>query len=420
MSLSGPWGPSNDALYLRTRIDFPVAYPDSATPSVSLEKVASISDGMVNKIDSDLAFITASFASRQRSSLEAILRYLLGEQTLEDSLLWLKKRESVDLDSTQDLDLSSSDEEDEVPGNYVDSQGDGMENSDPMVAISNARYNVPLPKACGALWAGNGLLICFFPSKPEKESSLLEMSLKISDRSSRTRRTMFEGFGRLQNMSSRQKRHASTLETIESGDSDADESATSSSASSSPSEDIGLPQHHFMPSMAFRSDMHEGQPGVTLDESQRSSSDSRFRKSSTLTANMFVSIHDFHDLLPAKQRLANNYTIVDGSLGSAQNEKVAKENGSLDLADVWSFVGLLLQDKVPLELIHHPREEGSIVTVARRALSKLRDQDSAIDLSFDDLEERTSTLMPASVKWGDHPFGRRWFVQSLYSSTPYH
>ena len=352
--------------------------------------------------------------------MDAILRYLLGEQTLEDSLLWLKKRENVDLDSTQDLDLSSSDEEDEGPGNYVDSQGDGMDNSDPMVAISNARYNVPLPKACGALWAGNGLLICFFPSKPEKESSLLEMSLKTSDRSSRTRRTMFEGFGRLQNMSSRQKRHASTLETIESGDSDSDESATSSSASSSPSEDIGLPQHHFMPSMAFRGDMHEGQPGVTLDGSQRSSSDSRLRKSSISTTNMFVSIHDFLDLLPAKQHLANDYTIGDGSLGSTQNEKVAKENGSLDLADVWSFVGLLLQDKVPLELIHHPREEGSIVTVARRALSELRDQDSAIDLSFDDLEERTSTLMPASVKWGDHPFGRRWFVQSLYVSPPYY
>ena len=350
-----------------------------------------------------------------------MLRYLLGEQSLEDSLLWLKKRESIDLDSTKDLDLSSSDEEDEVPGEFTDPQADGMENSDPMIAVSNAQYNVPLPKACGALWAENGLLVCFFPSKPERESSLLEMSLKANDRFSRTRRTMFEGFGRLQNMSNWQKRHASTLETIESGDSDFDESATSSSASSSSlSDDIGLAQHHFMPHMAFRSDTHEGHPGVTLDGSQKSSSDSRLRKSTTSTANMFVSIHDFYDLLPAKQRLAMEYVIGNGSVGSAQNEQIAKENGSLDLADVWSFVDLLLQDKVPLELIRHPRYEESIVIVARRALTKLRDQDSAIDLSFDDLQERISPPKPASVKWGDHPFGRRWFVHALYTSNSYH
>ena len=282
-----------------------------------------------------------------------------------------------------------------------------------MIAVTNAQYNVPLPKACGALWSHNGLLVCFFPSKPERKSSLLELSFKASDRSSRNRRTMFEGFGRIQNVPSRQKRHASTLETIESGDSEFDDASTSSSASSSPSSDIGLPQHHFMPSIAFRGDKHEGQPSASLDESQKSSSDSRLRRSKTSTAGIFVSVHDLSELLPAKQYLAQGYNIGKASVGSVQNSHFAGKRENVDLADIWSLIGLLLQDKVPLEVVRHPRDEDFIFIVARRAGSTLRARDSAIDLSSDDSQEQSSLPKPAAIKWGYHPFGRRSLVKSL-------
>ena len=415
MSLSGPWGPGNDTTYLQSHIDFPSTYPDSASPTFSFEKTASLSDETLTKIYTDIGLITASFVSRQRSSLEATLRYLLGEQTLEESLLWLKKRESVDLDSTRDLDSSSSDDDDEIVGTYGDPQANSMEASDPMIATSNARYNVPLPKACGALWADDGRLVCFFPSKSDQESSLLEMSIRASDRSSRKGKTMFEGFGRLQNTSSRQRRHASTLETIESGDSDFEESSTSSDSSSS-SDGLGLPQHHFLPTMAWRGNVLETPPGVSLDDSQKSSGGSGLEKSSTSKGSIFISIHAFADLLPAKQALAEGYVIGKGSIGSIQNAQVAHESGNSDLADVWSFVNLLLQDIVPLELIGSPRDNASIMIVARCAVSRLKAKDSAIDLSFDGLQEQKTPIKSASVKWGDHPFGRRWFVDSLYAS----
>ena len=415
MSLSGPWGPGNDTTYLQSRIDFPSTYPDSASPTFSFEKTASLSDETLTKIYTDIGLITASFVSRQRSSLEATLRYLLGEQTLEESLVWLKKRESVDLDSTRDLDSSSSDDDDEIVGTYGDPQANSMEASDPMIATSNARYNVPLPKACGALWADDGRLVCFFPSKSDQESSLLEMSIRASDRSSRKGKTMFEGFGRLQNTSSRQRRHASTLETIESGDSDFEESSTSSDSSSS-SDGLGLPQHHFLPTMAWRGNMLETPPGVSLDDSQKSSGGSGLGKSSTSKGSMFISIHAFADLLPADQGLAEGYVIGKGSIGSIQNAQVARESGNSDLADVWSFVNLLLQDIVPLELIGSPRDNASIMIVARCAVSRLKAKDSAIDLSLDDLQELKKPVKSASVKWGNHPFGRRWFVDSLYAS----
>lgn len=414
VSLSGPWGPGDSATYLQSRIDFPPTYPDSASPTFSLEKTASLCDETLSKIYADIGLITASFVSRQRSSLEATLRYLLGEQTLEESLLWLKKRESVDLDSTQDLNSSSSDDDDEIIGRYGDPQANSMEASDPMIASSNAQYNVPLPKACGALWADDGRLVCFFPSKSDQESSLLEMSIRASDRSSRKGKTMFEGFGRLQNTSTRQRRHASTLETIESGDSDFEESSTSSDSSSS-SDGFGLPQHHFLPSMAWRGNVLETLPGVSLDDSQKSSGGSGLEKSSSSKGSMFISIHTFADLLPAKEGLAERYVMGKGSIGSIKNAQVASESRDSDLADVWSFVDLLLQETVPLELIGSPRENDSIMIVARCAMSRLESKDSAIDLSFDDSQEQKKAIKSASVKWGNHPFGRRWFVDSLYA-----
>ena len=410
----GHGGRGDDATYLQSRIDFPPTYPDSASPTFSLEKTALLSDETLSKIYADIGLITASFVSRQRSSLEATLRYLLGEQTLEESLLWLKKRESVDLDSTQDLSSSSSDDDDEIIGKYGDPQANVMEASDPMIAISNAQYNVPLPKACGALWADDGRLVCFFPSKSDQESSLLEMSIRASDRSSRKGKTMFEGFGRLQNVSTRQRRHASTLETIESGDSDFEESSTSSDLSSS-SDGFGLPQHHFLPSMAWRGNVHETPPGVSLDDSQKSSGGSGLDKSSTSKGSMFISIHAFADLLPAEQGLAERFVIGKGSIGSVHNAQIASESGNSDLADVWSFVDLLLQNIVPLELIGSPRDNDSIMIVARCAVSGLKTKDSAIDLSFDDIREQKTPIKSASVKWGNHPFGRRWFVDSLYA-----
>lgn len=352
--------------------------------------------------------------SQQRSSLEAILRYLLGERNLEESLLWLKKgQESVDPESPQDLDLSSSDEEDEGLGRYVGEHSESMEASDPMIAVSNAQYNVPLPKACGALWAEDGRLVCFFPPRQEKESSLLDLSIKASDRSSGSRKNIFEDFGRLHSDPIRQKRGASTLETIESGDSDMEYSSAFSSSSSSSSDNMGLPRHHFMPSMAWRGDSHQG-PAV--DDSQKSSGDTGFAKSTVMISGNYIAIHDLTQLLPAKKHLANAYTIHGGSSGCAHNSRIARESGDSDLADVWSFLELIIQEKVPLETKVIPGSNKPVVLVARRAASRLKPKDSAIDLSFDAAQEDKQPSLRGSVKWGNHPLGRRWFVDSLYAT----
>lgn len=415
VSLSGPWGPEKSSTYLKARIDFPTKYPSAAPPSFTLEQTASLSDQITDQIYVETKSIASSFMSRQKSSLEAILQYLLGERNLEESLLWLEKRhESVDLESTQDLDLSSSDEEDESLGRYAGDQIESMDASDPMIAVSNARYNIPLPKACGALWAEDGRLVCFFPPKQEKEPSLLDFSVKASDRSSGSRKKMFDDFGRLHNDPARQKRGASTLETIESGDSDPENSSTFSSSSSSCSDNMGLPRHHYMPSMAWRSDFYEAHQGPAVDGSQKSSGDTGFAKSTVITSGNYVSIHDFTQLLPAKKHLAEAYTTHDGSSGCAHNSRIARESGDLDLAHVWSFIELIIQERVPLVSKIIPGSNAPAVTVARRSVSRLKPKDSAIDLSFDAAQEDSQPGLRGSVKWGDHPLGRRWFVDSLF------
>lgn len=415
VSLSGPWGPEKSFTYLKARIDFPTNYPISAAPTLALEQTASLSDEANDQIYRDAKSIALSFMSHQRSSLEAMLRYLLGERNLEECFLWLKKRqESVELESTQDMDLSSSDEEDESLGRYAGERGGSMEASDSIIAVSNAQYNIPIHKTCGALWAEDGRLICFFPVKSDKESSLLDLSIKASDRSSGSRRIVFEDFGRLHTDSARQKRGASTLETIESGDSDLEySSAFSSCSSSSSSDDMGLPRHHFMPSMALRGDISEAHHGRAVYDSQKSSGDTGFAKSTVMSSGNYVTICDLTQLLPAKKHLAKGYTIHDGSSGCAHNSRIARESGDLDLADVWSFVELIIKEDVPLESKVIPESNVPIVVIARRTASWLKSRDSAIDLSFDTVQEDRKPDQRGSVKWGNHPLGRRWFVDSL-------
>ena len=425
VSLAGPWGPNRSTTYIKARIEFSTSYPDNVPPTILLDRTAALTDDTVNRMNCDISEITSGFLSRQRSSLEAILRYLLGEQSLEESLLWLKKhQQSVDLDSSIDIELSSSDEDDEVLGNNVVSKIQGIEDSDLMAIKRRAQNNPPLPKACGALWAHNGCLVCFFPPKQEKEPSLLNLSLLASECSYKNRKSLFESFGQFHNASSRKKQPTSTLETIESGDSESEEISSSSSSSSSSSDDSGLPRHHFMPNMAWRGDESEIYPGVPLDGSQKSSSGIEMTKSTASKGKNFISIQDYSSLLPARKHLAQEYILGGGFRGYSHNAEVAHNIGDIDLADVWSFVDLMLQNKVPLDMADDHRNVDStqnldvmtidpVWTIARRSLSKLRSKDSAIDLSFDGKEEEHRLAVRGPIRWGRHPFGRRYLVDAL-------
>lgn len=349
-------------------------------------------------ISSEVQLLTEAYMSEQKNSLEAILRYLLGEANLDDSLTWLK------LNLTQDLTYSSSDEDDDV-GTFSNMQTLGMDMADSSLGISNEQYNVPVAKTCGALWANDGRLVCFFPIA-ERSLSVLDLNHRATERSSRSHKTMFEGFGRLHNKSPASRKKISTLQTIESDDSGYDDSLTSSSGSSESSGIIGEPRYHLIPSIARLGNASDTQRAMSAEDSQKSSGVFGFAKPLGSRKVDFISIHDWKDLLPSKQALAKQY-LLDDPKCCTLNAKIAANMGMQDLSDAWEFADLILRDEVPLAVRDHPYRGESILIVARRALAPRRRNDSAVDLSHDTPDEEQHRNMKGRIKWASHPFGRR-------------
>ncbi|KAL8689825.1 MAG: hypothetical protein Q9218_004584 [Villophora microphyllina] len=401
--------------YLKCRIEIPPEYPAEAPPYPTVESTAGLDDETILQITSDLQVIGDTYQERERHSLEVMLRYLLREQTCQEclSLLQAVPDNSV-LESDQLGGFSSSDDEDETGQQYAGIRAPGLESSDGMLAEARAQYRVPLPKACGALWADDGRLICFFPPKAEKALSFLRpLGSKPIEWSSKDRKNMFGGFGRLESASPDTKRTSSDLETIHSGDSDFDDSSQSSSGSSS-SGDVGVSQVKWMPSIAWREALQGSKHAMSIDESHKSSGAHEPATSTTRGSKNFISIHDCAELLPAKRRLAVGYTLGSDTRCCLHNAAVARDNGEPDLADVWDLVNLVIQDEVPLERMAVTGGPESILIVARRAFSPLRSKDSAIDLSYDSPDDEHQVKTKGRTRWGAHPFGRRWLVDALF------
>ncbi|KAL8998792.1 MAG: hypothetical protein Q9169_002242 [Polycauliona sp. 2 TL-2023] len=415
ISLHGPWGPERASVFVKCTIGVPLNYPYEEPPWVSMENTAGMGDESILQATSDIQLISYAYQEQRRHSLEAILRYLLGERSRHDTLALLQAsmdRPGIGLDDQEDF--SSSDEDDETDHQYANDQEPGWESSDVMVSVSNAQYNVPLPKACGALWADNGRLVCFFPPKQDRPPSFLQpLGLKSGEWPSKNHRGVLEGFGRLQSGSSISKMTSSTAGTLESGDSDYDDSSASSSDSSSSNENRSS-QFHLMPSMAWRDKLQESTRALSVDESQRSDRLNGPAKSIGVKSKNFVSILDCAELLPAKRTLAAEYQLNSTSESCLHNAAVARRYTELELADTWELLNLILRDEVPLQRIQSNSGHSPIMVVARHAVSPLTSKDSAIDLSYDAHEDEEGSPPKGPVYWGAHPFGSRWLVDALF------
>ena len=412
VSLHGPFGSEKASVYIRCKIDVPIGYPDEEPVWPIIESTAGTSDEYILRAMSDLQNVAQAYQERHRHSLEAVLRYLLGEQSCDESLALLRMQsDHAELEPDQQLELSSSDEED-GEDEYTNNHVHGLESSEGILAVSNAQYNVPLPKACGALWADDGRLVCFFPPKDEKRYSLIE-PLGVNDGgwNFKNHNTLFEGFGRMQSRSNTTGRTLSNPETIESGDSDFEDSSRSSSGSSSSSNFGMMAPLKLIPSIAWREGPPEAHHVLSADESQKSSGANARTTSASRISKNYISIRQCSNLLPSKRHLAEAYSLETNSQCCLHNATVARENGELDLADTWDFVNLILKDEVPLEQAHIGSQHEPILMIARRTLSPLRAKDSAIDLSYD---EDSHQKIKGRTYWGSHPFGRRWLVDSLW------
>ncbi|PWY83492.1 WD repeat protein [Aspergillus heteromorphus CBS 117.55] len=372
ISLHGPWAADGDSLFLKVDIKFPVDYPRAIVPTFSL----------ADKILAELRTIAETYLAQKRGCLEGV-----------ESIAWILGETAETIKSPVNGHLGGEESSDEDEVGLSQSQDLGM--SSELLRPVNANVMVPVAKGCGALWANDGRLVCFFPSKKDK-SNWLSRADKV-----------FEGFGRLRTSSPGPPRTSITMASTDDGASEYSDDSDAETSSSSGSSGIlsGL-QHRFTTPQTWRSG---GSLGIyrprSTDNSQRSTVGAMTAKSSEGSQNV-ISIHDFSDLLPAKRELASEYRIC-GKVTDvcAHNAAVALDHGHHELARIWGLVRLIL---------HNCKTSMMSYELDRLERPHIQRKDSAVDLTYDTGSQRSKESASSVIQWGDHPFGGHWLIPALF------
>ncbi|KAL2795963.1 hypothetical protein BJX66DRAFT_153600 [Aspergillus keveii] len=404
ISLHGPWGEEGASLFIRVDIKFPPDYPRDSVPTFVVQKTTAVTDDLVNKIAAELQTISETYLSHKRGCLEGVVRYLLGESNLEESIAWIlgETAETVKSPTNGQVGGEESSDEDEVGM----SQSQDLAMSSELIRPVNANVMVPVARVCGAVWAKDGRLVCFFPTKKDNSAYSLEnLGFKEMTRLSRSEK-VFERFGRFET-SSPGPRNIGTITSTDDGASEySDDSEAETSSSSGSSGILSGLQHRFPTPQTWRSAGSLGfyRPRST-DNSQRSTVGGATARSSDAAQNV-ISIHGLSSLLPAKRELAFRYRICGKVVDvCAHNAEVALELGYSELARIWGLVKLIL---------HENRTPGSPIPRIANGVSPIQRKDSAIDLSYDTVHGDRSLLDTTGViEWGNHPYGSQWLIPAL-------
>ena len=304
MSLESPWGqPDSTSVYTRVDFKFPKAYPKDAKAIIHVQRTNLISSETQKRLAEDIQKIAEAHKSKGRGCIEAIVRYLLKEQTLDQIINWIMR------DSLADSKLI---EAANVPQDMSDDSDDDQINSVANVAHTNPNISVPLAKRCAALWAENGKLVCFFRVKDTGPASYLS-TLGTGQLDESESSKLFGGFGKFQVDSPAGKVKDMTQTGPDGSDSEnSDDSSVVTSSTSSSDSSIGFKgRNRFVP----------WQRTTTLDSFRRGKSADGSQKSTTLDGTKagdpgqspVISIYDLSDLLPANQGAAQDYRI-EGSI----------------------------------------------------------------------------------------------------------
>ena len=406
MSLQAPWTEHENSIYLRVDIRFPKAYPRDANAIINLQKTGAMEDELHATLNKELHTIAEVYSSQKRGCLEAVLRYVLREQSLEQIVTWVMGESVAD---------SKVIEPELLPGDdSSDSDDDNLQGLGNALA-SSANVRVPLAKGCGALWSENGTLVCFFPPK-QKESDSVFGALSIQNIEKSESSRLFEGFGRFHASSPSRKPTNGTKTTNEESDSDSSDSLTdSSSSSSSSSSDPGtdlqggiLPYHKTVSGLAL-------QQSRSIDFSNRSTTLAG-AKTTEGPRKSVLSLKRYDDLLPSTKGLAEGYRIFgSGREACMHNADVATRFGRDDLSSVWTLAGMILSRKVPIEIAKHLNEQSQddILVIARRATSRLKRKDSGISLQ-NSVSTNTSEVGLAQLRWGGSPLAATYLIPAMF------
>jgi len=329
MSLESPWGePESISAYTRVDFRFPKAYPRDAGAIIRVQRTNLITAETQKKLSEDIQKIAEAHKMKGRGCVEAIVRYLLKEQSLDQIITWTMRNSITDSKIIEAAD---------IPQDLSDDSDDDPTDAVPKVAHTNPNINVPLAKGCAAVWAENGKLVCFFRPKDREPASFLSTlgtgQLDESDSSK-----LFGGFGKFQVDSlARKARDISQASPNESESEDSDRSSVFTSSTSSSDSSVGLEERNrFVPWQ--RTTLDSLQRGKSADGSQKSTTHDG-TKAGDVAQPTIISIHDFRDLLPAAQAAAQSYQLKENLVATCEHNRTIAAMYSLDTAAmVWGLL----------------------------------------------------------------------------------
>ncbi|RBQ71344.1 hypothetical protein VDGD_01871 [Verticillium dahliae] len=411
-SLNGPWGRDGETIFLKVKVDIPTNYPKTRAPKFFVEKTSFMPAETHRRIEHEVHQLAHQFLDRKQNCLDVAFSYLLGEVDLETSTTFFKNVKDLDdpMDGLAD-DSSSEDSDNDIPAGGSASMSQDLTASteiDNTLAPNNRPVIPPLPRFCGARFASDGRLVCFFPTKEEKAKALMFIppeSMKERPKGE----PVFASFGRLGH-DSPPRRYGNDETSATEEQSDSDESESSSSSSGSESTSMHKMNLWYQPRQRFRRTWSE-------NRSVRSSGGGTGVGTGTGTGSLrrrpggkprnIITLHDLSEILPAKRTLAREYAIFgDGAEVCEQNAKVAEKYGHGDLMNVWRYLGLLLRRDIPLEPLDHDQRDDSILVIARNTVARHRGDASPGGTG------PPTTNLSGRVKWGNHPLAKD-FVNKL-------
>ncbi|TDZ15503.1 putative RWD, RING finger and WD repeat-containing protein [Colletotrichum orbiculare MAFF 240422] len=416
-SLNGPWGANGDTIFIKVRVDIPANYPKFKAPKFYIEKTSFMSEKMHKKIEHELQELCHQFLQQKQNCLDVAFSYLLGEIDLAASTNFFKNVKDLDDPLDGLASESSSEDENDIPAGGSASMSQELPpnpEADSTLAPNNRPTIPPLPRFCGARFANDGRLVCFFPTKEEKAKALLFAPVEPF-RERPKGEPVFAGFGRLAHDSPPGKRYGNDEMSATDDQSDSDETDGSSSSSDSESTSINKmslwyqPQHRFKRTWSDNRSVRSSGGGTGVGTGTGTGS---LRRRPGKSKNV-VSLHDLSGMLPAKKEFAKEYAIFgEGSEVCEHNAQVAEKHGSQDLVDIWRYLSLLLRKDIPLELLNldqrHENHQNAILVIARDAISRFRAEGSPTLGASKDVAD-----LNGRVKWGNHPLARD-FINDLF------
>ena len=411
-SLRGTWE-KDTPTHLECQIEFPEEYPMLSAPLLTLEKTALSDKDTLRRIEEDIQAIGNAYVRLGRSSLEAIIRHLHGDESLEDALRWTTRELGNTMIDIGPADESSSDEDD-IGQLGEDRESEfGLADSG-LFGQPNVNAHMPLAKGCAAVWCENGTLVCFFPAKAKPMTLAGSLgSHRQSGLLRGKRKGLLGPFGRFTSSSHSESkvRSISSLDGQEpSSESEFSDSEYSSSASSAYSYgtnaiDVVTIAQHVFDVDRFELSKHgsERVPDGTL-QSADSLNGSNFRGSSPKS---ILTIHDCRYLLPTKKELAAEY-VCSGPDACRNNATVARKYGDTTIAEVWGLLDLILCDRFVTLSRTIPTPDSS----PKRALS--RNIDVKIKRSLNNYPREHFSQAVDFVRWSSHPFGGRLLIKRLF------